>query len=99
VGPIGSGYESEVQPGIGNHGRIGEEGGDIDAVDLEIDAIQRDFRSSYEEDLDSADPPNLFTLLTRFDPGSSAETSHPGDEDETYDIYSLWADRMPDLEG
>jgi hypothetical protein len=97
MGPIGSGYESEVQLGTGNHGRMGEEDEGMDAVDLEIDALQRDFRSSYEEALettDGMDSPSLFTLLTRLDPEFSAETFAPEDEDEMRDIYTLWASRM-----
>ena len=99
---IGSGYESEVQLGLGNHGRMGEEDEGMDAIDLEIDALQQDFRASYEEALETTyemDSSSLFTLLTRLDPEFSAETFAPEDEDEMRGIYSLWADRMSGLEG
>lgn len=91
---IGSGYESEVQLGLGNHGRMGEDG--MDAIDLELDAVRRDFLSSYEDALpvtDEMDSPNLFTLLTQLDPDFSAETFAPEDENEMRDIYSCWAAR------
>lgn len=91
---VGSGYESEV-PQYGSHGRMGEDG--MDAIDLEMDALQRDFRDSYQNALpatDEMDSPNLFILLTKMDPDFSAETFAPEDEDEMRGIYSLWADRM-----
>lgn len=92
-GPIGSGYESELGSGI--HGRMGEDG--MDAAELEMDALRRDFRDSYEAALPTTDgmaSPDLFVLLTRLDPDFSAETFAPEDEDEMRGIYSLWADRM-----
>lgn len=90
---IGTGYESEL--GSGLHGRMGEDG--MDAMDLEMDSLRRDFRDSYEAargTTDEMDSPNLFVLLTKLDPDFSAETFAPEDEDEMRDIYSLWASRM-----
>jgi hypothetical protein len=86
--------------GYGNHGRMGEDG--MDAIDLEIDALQKDFRSSYDDARPTTDemhPHDLFVLLTQMDPDFSAETFAPEDEDEMRSIYTLWADRMSGLEG
>jgi hypothetical protein len=97
---IGSGYESEVDLGLGSHGRMGEDG--MDAFDLEMDALRRDFRSSYDAArpvTDRMDSPKLFVLLTRMDPDFAADTFAPEDEEEMRGIYSLWADRMSGLEG
>lgn len=91
---IGSGYESEVQLGLGNHGRMGEDG--MDAIELELDAIRRDFLDSYRDATpvtDEMDSPSLFVLLTQLDPDFSAETFAPEDENEMRDIYSCWAAR------
>lgn len=97
--PIGSGYESELAPqyGAGTHGRMGEDG--MDAVELELDSLRKDFRDSYESALsttDEMDSPSLFVLLTKLDPDFSAETFAPEDEDEMRDVYSTWAGRMMD---
>jgi hypothetical protein len=90
---VGSGYESEL--GSGLHGRMGEDG--MDAMELEMDALRRDFRDSYDgarHTTDRMDSPDLFVLLTRLDPEFSAETFAPEDEDDMRGIYSTWADRM-----
>lgn len=98
IGPMG--YNADAL-GYGNHGRMGEDG--MDAMELEMDALRKDFRDSYETarcETDRMDAPKLFALLTQLDPDFSAETFAPEDEDEMRGIYSLWADRMsgPDEE-
>lgn len=92
-----NGPQSELSAplGYGSHGRMGEDG--LDAFDLELDALKRDFRSSYEAALpvtDEMEPRDLFTLLTRLDPDFAAETFTPEDENEMRDVYSCWADRV-----
>lgn len=85
--------------GYGNHGRMGEDG--MDPMELEMDALRRDFRSSYVDALpttDRMDSPSLFVLLTKLDPDFAAETFAPEDEDEMRGIYGLWADGMSGLE-
>lgn len=98
---IGTGYESEVEIGYGQpRGRMGEDG--LDAIDLEMDALQRDFRDSYEGAKPATDvmsPKDLFALLSELDPEFSSETFAPEDEDEMRGIYSAWADQMSGLEG
>lgn len=92
---IGSGYESEVDLGLGNHGRMGENG--MDPFEMELDSLRQDFRNSYqnaEPVTSKMDSPTLFVLLTKLDPDFSAETFAPEDEDEMRGIYSHWADRM-----
>lgn len=96
LGPQGA---SATPLGYGNHGRMGEDG--MDALDLEIDSLQKDFRDSYEQSLPttiSMHPKQLFSLLHTLDPDFSAETFAPEDEEEMRGIYSLWADRMSGLE-
>ena len=97
---IGSGYESEVDLGLGYHGRMGEEG--MDPFELEMDSLRQDFRNSYQnaaQVTDRMSSPSLFVLLTKLDPEFSAETFAPEDEDEMRGVYSQWADRMSGPEG
>lgn len=74
----------------------------MDAMELEMDSLKRDFRDSYESargETDRMDSPKLFVLLTRLDPDFSAETFAPEDEDEMRSIYDIWARRMSGDDG
>lgn len=98
----GPGPEADdaVMLGYGNHGRMGEDG--LDALELELDSLKRDFLSSYEAarpTTDSMDSPALFSLLNQLDPEFAAETFAPEDENEMRDVYGLWASRVLDREG
>jgi len=80
--------------GTANHGFMGD---GLDPLDLEIDALQDEFRCSYEDATtatDEMDSPSLFNLLMQLDPEFSTDTFAPEDEDEMRGIYGLWADRM-----
>ncbi len=85
--------------GYGTHGRLGEDdmGEDgMDAIDLELDSLKRDFQDSYVAALpttDEMDSPSLFKLLTDLDPDFAAETFAPEDENEMRDVYGTWAAR------
>lgn len=97
IGPMGA---NAAELGYGNHGRMGEDG--MDAMELEMDSLKRDFRDSYESargETDRMDSPKLFVLLTRLDPDFSAETFAPEDEDEMRSIYDIWARRMSGDDG
>jgi hypothetical protein len=83
-----------VPLGTGNHGFMGD---GIDPLELEMNALQDEFRCSYEDAApatDEMDSPSLYKLLQQLDPDFSADTFAPEDEDEMRGIYGLWADRM-----
>ena len=93
---LSNGPETELSAplGYGNHGRMGEDG--LDALELEMDAVRRDFVDSYNRAkpaTDGMDSRSLFKLLGELDPDFAAETFAPDEQDEMRDIYACWASR------
>ncbi len=81
--------------GYGSHGRMGE--GGMDPVELDMDSLRQDFRTSFLDTLPDAlemGSQGLFALLVQLDPEYSAELFAPDDDEEMCGLYSDWGNRV-----